>query len=577
VAQRRRQVLALAPPLLAAAGNQAVGALVLQADDRDLMIDKYGKELANGAWAAAVTTLVGFNEPDIDRMLRDRTQNWQLMNLRAAAVTIQPGGQTTIIQHIDKLLATRAAKPGQELATLQALFEETMAASDYEQAAALLMGINGKDPKKATASAKAIKSGKKPDITKLTLLKIRGLALFGPGGIFLNTILDPIIGFPLSEQSMKEGRLAHMVATRDWTNVAHGLTGMDAAQRALTACRVRRTDMAAAHAGIEADSGAEVAAQFTNANDGKVADPTHLFLESSVWPLDQLIAAFEHRWAVDLAGTWGRGSLRTAWSQLDRLPPAHVAPGTALTLLTGIEGRVSTESTKVVEVAQGGDIASAIRHEVAHALHENQPAVVDGWLAKMGFRALGDADTGFNALIGALGGYPKSYVDAAGQKHPFRETDRQMVDFAIVNHTNTTGTFKAGAKLPKVGGPEHIDRLWTAMPQKVRTCFELSADNWFTKYDQFPKGMFWNHYYGIAYSMSERVKAVVTAAGNSYAAMSDKEFFATCYENFFASSTTTGPPKYGGTMPPDVAKFFTDNFLPPTPTAPRKNKSSLKK
>ncbi len=573
----------LIPTLLSAAGNQAVGSLIVQRDDRDVMIDKYSRELANGAWDAAAITLGGFNNPDIDRMLREKTQPFQLANLRAAASRLWGSGDARLLAAIDKLVAARAPKRGEEVKAFKTLFAACVAAGDYEQATTVLKNVNDADPAAARAAVKAVKlADGKPDVTRLSLLKTRAIAALGPAAGFVSVLVDPILGTAAAGKAATEGNIANVIATRDWAKLVSLVPSMSVADRQLAAYRVRRTAMPAAVAGIAATNpgGPVVIPEFSNANDGKVADPATLFAQAQVWPIEQFIAAFEHRWAADVEGIWGRESLRKVWSQLDRLPPEHVKPGMAVTLLTGVEGRVSSESTHTVEVAQGAPIEGAVRHEVGHALHENNPGVVDGWLGKMGFKEQGEGINGVLALIKALGGFPKTYVDAAGKRRPFGEGERHTIEVMLQNHTGTTSTFKAGAELPKTTGTSLVNLLWAAMPAAVRQCFQLSADSWYMHFTEFPEGTggawFWNHYYGKAYSMSRKVRSVVGASGDPYGAMSDKEFFAVCYENYFKSATSTGPPVYGGTMPPDVAKFLADNFLPPTPSSPKKNKANIK-
>ena len=78
--------------------------------------------------------------------------------------------------------------------------------------------------------------------------------------------------------------------------------------------------------------------------------------------------------------------------------------------------------------------------------------------------------------------------------------------------------------------------------------------------------------------MSEEAVSVVKATRDNYTAMSEKEFFANCYAEYFKDPNGyMDHSKWGGNLPGKVQKFFADHIVDRQPYTPPDDNSQASK
>jgi hypothetical protein len=113
---------------------------------------------------------------------------------------------------------------------------------------------------------------------------------------------------------------------------------------------------------------------------------------------------------------------------------------------------------------------------------------------------------------------------------------------------------------------QRLPMLWEAMPVGLRTSFETSKAYWYKQYTTHPRGAngftFYNHYYGKPFYFGPVAKAAIAATGDDYSAMSEKEFFANCYAEYFVDPAgAQDKSKWGGSLSADVKSFFEKHIV----------------
>lgn len=265
---------------------------------------------------------------------------------------------------------------------------------------------------------------------------------------------------------------------------------------------------------------------------------------------------------------WNADEIRIVWDQLDVLPDADVTGNTVLRSLVAIRhnwagGFWASPDIQIRMGAAGNPTAleHTIRHEIGHSVHEGPLAgSINSWLQNdVGFWYGASQRDGFLELINALGGWPATWTDAAGTAVPFVAADQTAILDMLAAHSGGTRALTAtGTPLPNVAAPANdTDRKWAAMDARIQSCFALSANNWYNQYATWPDGRMYNHYYERAYQMSAFGKTVVAATGDNYTAMSEGEFFANCYAEYFEDHLGYNDHSlWGGGLPGGVKTFF---------------------
>ena len=302
--------------------------------------------------------------------------------------------------------------------------------------------------------------------------------------------------------------------------------------------------------------------------------------------------------------TWSKDDLLAVWDVLENLPDQDVAENTVIRAYQAISGTgafyqgpmANQERSGTIKLGQGlndtgdpHDLSHAVMHEVGHAVHRRINGVVNPWLQKaIGFWYMPSGETGITQLISAMGGFPATYKDFANQDTPFSDDDKQKIKDMLVAHVgdeswdpanpvpDTSIVAPADGQHGPITEEQHLALLWMAMPQKIKTCCELSDDPWYSSYTTLPTGpkgrYFLNHWYNQPFYFSDTAKVAIDATGEDYSAMSHKEFFANCYAEYFKDPAGYADhSKWGGSLNAPVKDFFKNHVLerqPYTPPSP---------
>lgn len=304
----------------------------------------------------------------------------------------------------------------------------------------------------------------------------------------------------------------------------------------------------------------------------------------------QAMRAFGKRFnhgMLNTTGTWTLPVITAVWDQLALLPDADVTELTVLTTFNAIQGAggfgPSWEAPTVVNTIQLGEANSpahmghTVRHEIGHAVHAEMPATINSWLQnEIGFWFLSDDDTGYTQWITELGGFASTYTDAAGDEQAFGDAEKAKV-VALLDSYVGGGSSWSAARATMTDGVDATDALlWSAMPQNVQDAVVNSPSHWYQNYSSFSAGTkgtyFLNYWYARPFWMSAAAKAVVDSTGRAYTAMSEKEFFADAYAEYFKDPAGyADETKWGGNLPAGVKNFFQAQIVdrqPYTPPAP---------
>jgi hypothetical protein len=294
---------------------------------------------------------------------------------------------------------------------------------------------------------------------------------------------------------------------------------------------------------------------------------------------------FPIRFDKPLTGTWNPLDVLGVWKQLDHLPDQDVSQNTVLAAFKAIEGDAGFWTSPNVELGSGlreskdfgpTRLPHTVRHEIGHAVHDMLGGVVDSWLQNgVQFWYYGGGLPGIDQVVADFGGWPTKYRNSSDVEQPFGVAERQQVEAMLAAHINTqkwtskTDLPKPPVRRPGVAGPptaaETIRELWDAMPAALRQCFAGSASYWYENYLTHPRGAagftFWNHWYAKPYHFGPIAKAAITATGDTYSAMSELEFFANCYAEYFGDPAGMADhTKWGGSLSADVKSFFREHI-----------------
>ena len=107
----------------------------------------------------------------------------------------------------------------------------------------------------------------------------------------------------------------------------------------------------------------------------------------------------------------------------------------------------------------------------------------------------------------------------------------------------------------------------------VRNACVQSTPSWYDNYTNFAGGSrgtyFLNYWYTRPFWMSSTASAVVAATGDTYTAMSEKEFFANAYAEYFEDPAGYNDHSlWGGSLPESVKTFFSKHIVQRQPYTP---------
>ncbi len=303
-------------------------------------------------------------------------------------------------------------------------------------------------------------------------------------------------------------------------------------------------------------------------------------------PTAQAFKAFRARFnheIRDVTGAWTMANLLAVWDQLEVLPDTDVSSNTVLTTFDAIVGGgafgPSWESPSMVNTIQIGEdntpanLAHTVRHEVGHAVHAQIPGQINPWLeGEIGFWYY-EGNAGLRRWIEELGGFPTEYAKADGSKAPVAAAEQDRAIAMVASFLGGGASWNPTRPTVEDAQTPEDAALWAAMPTAVRDAITNSPGHWYTNHATWQTGArgryFLNYWYGRPFWMSARAQAVVAATGDNYTAMSEKEFFANVYAEYFEDPAGYADhTRWGGSLPADVQQFFAKHVVERQPYAP---------
>ncbi len=295
--------------------------------------------------------------------------------------------------------------------------------------------------------------------------------------------------------------------------------------------------------------------------------------------VEQAMAAFGARFGHAMrndGGSWTMDLILAVWDQLAVLPDQDVTDMTVLTTYNAIAGGggygPSWEAPDVVNTIQLGEdndpaaLGHTVRHEVGHAVHAEMPAGINAWLqSDIGFWFYEIDDGGLRTTINELGGFPAK-LTLNGVEEDFGDDAQAWALHLLRTFVGGGSSWTPSRNTVTEGQDPSLVALWDAMPAGVQDLATQSPAHWYTNYANFAQGTkgqyFLNYWYSRVFYMSATAKAVVDASGDDYTAMSEKEFFANAYAEYFEDPAGYNDHSlWGGSLPNSVKDFFASHIV----------------
>ncbi len=270
---------------------------------------------------------------------------------------------------------------------------------------------------------------------------------------------------------------------------------------------------------------------------------------------DQL---FEIRFGKALEDDWSTNNapddIATLWELMKDLPDSNVEGNVDLNeifLDANSGGGVYEPWSGDIHIGEGAlatteQFQDVMRHEIGHAVHENQKVLIDSWLGqRFGWRSYEPTEAGIDAWVGEMGGWGAL---TASQRAEVRGYINQAL--------GPGGTFMSGpAPNPPAGHP------WRGAGFGPRLAYERSGTNWWTNnanwYRVGNRAFFMNFWYRSLMVVDTATLNQVGQMPSSYASMSPFEFFAETYALYY----DLGDPQRGA-LPADVQSWLAANIGP---------------
>jgi hypothetical protein len=294
----------------------------------------------------------------------------------------------------------------------------------------------------------------------------------------------------------------------------------------------------------------------------------YTLIERAAVELPEARQLFEVRFRHSLAGSgsgvtaadWDMDKLKLLWRQLDALPDADVSENQVWGAMTAIAGSGGFYKGSHIEIgvqASEAKMTHTVRHEIGHGVHDQLSGTANAWLQ-------GSIDfwtTDWDTWISDLGGFPDKYQHPSEGEKPFDDTAKQAVRGMIESFTNR-GNWGPTRAAPDTGKSALEQAYWAAMPDAVKNGCTQSKSRWYNNWSNFQqangRSYFLNHWYHTPYRFGATAATAIGATGDNYTAMSEKEFFANCYAEYFEDPAGKDDhSKWGGSLPGSVKDFFT--------------------
>jgi hypothetical protein len=279
-------------------------------------------------------------------------------------------------------------------------------------------------------------------------------------------------------------------------------------------------------------------------------------------------ALFEIRFGIGLEDDWGRNAdlddVDTLWRLLRDLPDSNVEGNVAIREILLEEGerggwydpRTHDVAIGEAELPPGERFERVVRHELGHAVHEQQGAAVTRWLAsRFGWRAYAPDDAGIDAWVERMGGWRD-----LSARH--RADVRRYLREAL----GPGGRWAPGpAPAAPAGHP------WRRRGFGPRLAYERTGATWWQGFARWHRArgiaFFLNYWYRAPMAVDVATLELVAKMPDSYASMSHLEFFAELYALFH----DVDDPRRGA-IPADVAAWLTDRVGAPEVGAPARGR-----
>lgn len=277
---------------------------------------------------------------------------------------------------------------------------------------------------------------------------------------------------------------------------------------------------------------------------------------------------------------WTRDNLLATWRQLDVLPDQDVTTNNVYKAFTavsgggGLYGHSAQAGGTAIQIGQGNSptyLAHTVRHEVGHAVHDQIKGTVNPWLQRdMEFWYYGGGADDMLTWLRQVGTFPTTYRTNDGKSGTFGDPQALEVARMVESWVGMASWGPTRANVTD-GQPADKVALWNALPDSMKNAVVQSRANWYSNYTNFQTGSnnrqyFLNHWYHRAYYIGRRARQTIDATGENYTAMSEFEFFANCYAEFFKDPAGyTDNSKWGGNLPADVKQFFRNHVLARNP------------
>lgn len=267
----------------------------------------------------------------------------------------------------------------------------------------------------------------------------------------------------------------------------------------------------------------------------------------------------------DQTGSWTLANVAIVWNQLDHLPEQDVSDEkifTAFYAIAGAGGFYTWTDIQLGEDITAEHMPHTVRHEVGHGVHDHINGEVEPWLQNdMSFSYVDTDNNSLDSWITGLGGYPEQYTGPDGKDYPFDATTKTWIWHMVRSFTGSS-SWDPARNTPDESENDWYKAAWAAMPDAVRNACAQSTRYWYQNWRNFQTGTdgkryFLNHWYNRAYTIGNVAAAAIEATGEDYTSMSEYEFFANCYAEYFGDPAgVEDASKWGGSLPKTVKDFF---------------------